>query len=242
MCSRPRSTSRRLRRPDIAEGHPVHGRERPAARRRVGARPTNARRRRLDRRPRLGSRRTSPVRPRRRSRFAEGSAPRRIAHRRDRARRARPLPVRRRRRSRRRRPAPSASSSPTTAHGEANGIPTRLPLAGRDDRQPRRRPPARVPRGSRRQDHRADRTRPTRARDRAQRRDHELLLRWADRVRTRPQARPRGTRRTDPLVHPAEHERVALRGLRRNVAWPRRTSRPPRHCCSSFIPAGRRHR
>ena len=53
--------------------------------------------------------------------------------------------------------------------------------------------------------------------DRPQRGDHKLLLGRADAVRARPEAGRLRARRADPLLDAAEHERVALRGLRRHL-------------------------
>ena len=84
--------------------------------------------------------------------------------------------------------------------GEANGIPTRLPIPGGMVVEPRRRASARLHGRARRPDDDPRRPRPARARHRAQRRGHELLVIGADAVPARPQARPRGARWPDPLL------------------------------------------
>ncbi len=184
--------------------------------RRVGLDRPDARRRRHDRRPRRAPGRAPPVRPgrristRRRGQLPAGSLTGAIAlvergvcpfttkaDAGEGGRRDRDRLLRQPRRRGQRHPCEARAS-------------------GRDDRRPRRRPSACVPRGARRPDDDSHRPRPARARDRAQRRDHELLLRRPDRVRPRSQARRRRARRADPLLDAAEYERLALRGVRRH--------------------------
>ena len=124
--------------------------------------------------------------------------------------------------------------------GEANGIPVSLALSRRLDREPRRRPAARVHGSARRQDDRARRPQPARARDRAQRRDHELLVGRPDCVRPRPEAGHLCARRPDPLGHASQHERIAVRGLRRYFDGhsARRRLRSPAAAAASQLDAG----
>ena len=101
--------------------------------------------------------------------------------------------------------------------GEANPLPEAMPIPGRDDRRPRRAEPAHL-RGRERRlrddpgvaQHRGDPDRP-------ERRDHQLLVGRADRLRARVEARHLGSGARRALVDAAGHDRLDVLGLRRHV-------------------------
>ena len=101
--------------------------------------------------------------------------------------------------------------------GEANAIPIPLPIAGRDDLRPRRPAAARVSRRERRPGDDPRHERHPGDPDEPRRRDHELLVGRADRLRAHAQARHVGARARRPLLHAAEDDRRDVLGLRRNV-------------------------
>ncbi len=114
--------------------------------------------------------------------------------------------------------------------GEANGIPVQMVIPGgmiaNLDGDHLRAAMA----ATRRADEHPRRPRSARARDGPERRDHELLVGGPDGVRTRLEARRLGARRTDPVVDAPEHQRVAVRRVRRHLdgdAARRRRGRAP---------------
>ena len=136
--------------------------------------------------------------------------------------------------------ARSASSSSTTARrGERDS--GRAP-SPRHDRRHRRGPLRAASRADGRAHGRPDRPRAPANRHRPRRRDHELLVRRADRLRARAEAGRRAPGRRNPLVHAARSRGGTRSPSSTGRAWRRRTSPEPPRCCFSAIPAGRRSR
>ena len=224
--------------PGVAARHPVPGRERRAGAGRLGERRPDARRRRRRSSAPTASRSsaTSAARPAistvpsARCRPARSTARSRSS--------PRALPARRRRRSRRRPPARSGSSFADNREGEANVLPITLADAGRDRSRTSTargcapistahggRTPIRVGRD------------PLELETGRSGVDHELLVRGADRVRPRPQARRRRAGRPDPLLDAsaASTRRASPSSTARR--WRRRTSPARRRSCSQLHPA-----